>query len=212
MSVWPLFDLRIQTPLLELKLPKDNDLLDLAERARGNILDADSQHYMNGWTLDESPTFYTNFLQYHWGIRASFSPDHWQLMLGIYLQGETQPIGMMDINAQHFLQRKLVETGSWILKDHQGQGLGREARAAVLQLAFAGLGAAEAHSSAAVDNQVSGRVSLGLGYELNGKFIVKSGDLGQPVQSYRLTKGNWQSRDDIQIIGLDECLSLFGLD
>jgi hypothetical protein len=37
---WPLFDLRVRTPNLELRLPTDDDLLELARVARAGIVAA----------------------------------------------------------------------------------------------------------------------------------------------------------------------------
>jgi len=45
---------------------------------------------------------------------------------------------------------------------------GTEMRAAVLHLAFDGLGAREAHSASFEDNPASQRVSLANGYQSNG--------------------------------------------
>ena len=38
---WPLFDLRLRTPHLELRLPNDDELLELARVARAGIVDAE---------------------------------------------------------------------------------------------------------------------------------------------------------------------------
>ncbi len=57
-----------------------------------------------------------------------------------------------------------MASGSWLTASAQGRGIGVEMRAAVLHLAFAGLGALEALTSAWEDNVASQRVSLRLGY------------------------------------------------
>lgn len=80
-------------------------------------------------------------------------------------------------------------------------------RAAILHLAFAGLGAEHAVSSAFADNPAS------LGYVDNGWYVDDRE--GQPVRHLRLLLGRdaWlsQRRDDIEIIGLDRCLPLLGI-
>ena len=52
-----------------------------------------------------------------------------------------EPIGMQDLAAEHFRAVRSVESGSWLGRAHQGRGLGREMREAMLHLAFEGLGA-----------------------------------------------------------------------
>jgi RimJ/RimL family protein N-acetyltransferase len=56
----------------------------------------------------------------------------------------------------------------WIGLEYQGQGIGTEMRAAVLYLAFAGLGADYALSGAFTDNPASLAVSRKLGYGEDG--------------------------------------------
>ena len=52
-----------------------------------------------------------------------------------------RPVGIQDVIAANFPVLRGVDTYSWLGIDHQGQGFGREMRAAVLHLAFDGLGA-----------------------------------------------------------------------
>ena len=80
-----------------------------------------------------------------------------------------QPVGVQDLGAEHFRAVRSVETGSWLGRAHQGQGLGREMREAILHLAFAGLGAEEALSGAFEDNAASLATSRAVGYEENGE-------------------------------------------
>jgi RimJ/RimL family protein N-acetyltransferase len=68
-----------------------------------------------------------------------------------------------------------VGTFSWLGPGYRGRGLGTEMRAAVLHLAFAGLGAREAASEAFTDNHASNRVSQALGYEPSPRTAGSSG-------------------------------------
>lgn len=54
--------------------------------------------------------------------------------------------------AKDFAVTRQAANGSWLGPAHQGQGFGTEMQAAVLHLAFAGLGAAYAVSAAMTDN------------------------------------------------------------
>ena len=85
-------------------------------------------------------------------------------------------------------------------------------RAAVLHLAFAGLGALEAQTSAWIDNPASQRVSLRLGYVHEGEPPIAR--RGEPTRHlrYRLTREAWQDNhfDGIELHGLEPCLALLG--
>ncbi|MFZ2240550.1 MAG: GNAT family protein, partial [Gordonia amarae] len=73
------------------------------------------------------------------------------------------PVGVMDLR-QRAEARDEVVTGSWLLRSHHGQGLGTQARAAVLKLAFEALGVREARTAAYVYNAASLGVTRKLGY------------------------------------------------
>ncbi|WP_198663301.1 GNAT family N-acetyltransferase [Jiangella endophytica] len=84
-------------------------------------------------------------------------------------------------------------------------------RAAVLHLAFDGLGAREAASDAFVDNLASNRVSERLGYEPNGTdWATRRGDAAMP-RRWRLTRERWTRRGDIELTGVAECRPVLGL-
>lgn len=155
---WPLFDLRIRTPHLELRLPTDDDLLALIEVARNGIVEPERTVFFVPWHLLPSPAMERQFLQHWWQNRGSWNPAAWSLGLAIYESG--RPIGMQEMLARDFAIRKYVASGSWIGREYQGRGLGTEARAAILALAFDGLGADFANratSSATSDPPASRR-------------------------------------------------------
>jgi hypothetical protein len=91
--------------------------------------------------------------------------------------------------------------------------IGKEMRAAVLHLAFAGLGAIEAHTSAFEDNPASQGVTRALGYEPNGSRIDDREGAPARHLEYVLRREVWAAapRTDIVIEGLAPCLALLGL-
>lgn len=209
--LWPLFDLRIRTERLEFRLPTDDDLAALAALARAGIHDAAEMPFSVPWSTKESPRFEREFAQYHWGARASWRPADWMLDL-MAVHGD-RPIGMQGIFAREFGTFRAVRTGSWLGRDHQGRGLGKEMRAAVLALAFDGLGAQVAETEAFADNAASAGVSRSLGYEPNG--IGRLAPLGETRDTlrFRMTREMWRSRErpPVMIEGLEGCLGLFGV-
>ena len=209
---WPLFDLRIETPLLTLRLPTDPELEALADKAPGSVLTKESRHYLTNWTYQEPPYAQASIMQFHWAARANLTPDDWRLTFAIFPKGHKQAVGCMDLMANKFPVRKSVGSGSWLLKEWQGRGLGSEARAGILQLAFGELGAEEARSVALAENQASRAVSLKNRYlEDGGEISAAQGITAYPATRYLLTRDRWYSRDDIKISGLEECRWLLGV-
>src|SRR5262249_4178434 len=146
----------------------------------------------------------------HWSQRASVGPAQWSLNL--VLDAGEGPIGCQELSATDFAASRAVETGSWIGQRWQGQGLGVEMRAAILHLAFAGLGAEVARSSAFEHNVASQRISERLGYARAGE--ATAAPRGEPMREllYRLDRDAWEQvrREDIRIEGLEPCRALLG--
>jgi RimJ/RimL family protein N-acetyltransferase len=207
---WPLFGLRVCTPQLELRYPTDGDLPAVVALAAEGIHDRDAMPFYVPWTRAESPELERNMLQYFWSQRGALSPARWSLPLVVVRDGS--PVGIQDVTAEQFAVTRTVETGSWLVQRAQGQGTGKEMRAAVLHLAFAGLGATEAYSASFEDNPASAAVSRANGYEPNGSVLFARE--GRPARSMKwiLTKDRWEARrrDDIAITGLEPCRALLG--
>ena len=116
------------------------------------------------WSTLPSPAFERGFLQHHWRARGAWSPDDWFLNLMVELGGPADRLpvarcgGLRD--PPHGGDRIVARA-----RQFQGRGFGKEMRAAVLGLAFDGLGARVAETSAFLDNAASNGVSRALGYE-----------------------------------------------
>jgi RimJ/RimL family protein N-acetyltransferase len=212
-TAWPLFDLVVATPRLTLRLPREDELLGLAGRAAGRVLPEHEAGFMGAWTQLPSPEFERAFMQFHWRMRASWTPQSWGLDLGVYPRDGDEPVGIMGAQASAFAQTRSVTTGSWLLPEWRGRGLGRESRAAILHLLFDGLGAREARSAAHPDNAASNAVSSSLGYRADGTDTLVAGG-GEAVTVTRLVlrRDKWlaQRRGDIELSGLETCAAMFG--
>lgn len=208
---WPLFDLRIRTPRLEVRYPDDALLGELAAVATQGIHDPDQMPFYSPWTRAEPSELEASSLKFWWGQRASWAPEQWAFS-GVVLVGD-RVVGAQDLMADHFAVTKSVKTGSWLGQAFQGQGIGKEMRAAVLHLAFAGLGAERAISGAFEDNPASLAVSRSLGYVENGDEIVSREGRRARVIGLRLMRAAWERtrRQDIEVVGLDACRSWFGV-
>ena len=205
---WPLYDVVIRTPRLELRLPTEDEYVDLLQYADETIYERTGIFpFVSDWVGKPSES-----MQYLWRARADWKPDRWHFTLCTFVDGEI--VGTQAIEAANFGVVRSVATGSWLVAHAQGKGLGTEMRTAVLHFAFAGLGALEAHSEAHVDNAASNAVSRALGYEFThreaGSFRGERHDQWKMI----LRRADWaqhpaHQRDDITIEGLEPVLDWF---
>jgi RimJ/RimL family protein N-acetyltransferase len=207
---WPLFDLRVVTPRLELRYPDDDLVAAIAERSAEEIHDPSSMPFSTPWTRTPKADLPRSSMQHLWKQRAELSPGDWSLPLCVTVDGE--PSGIQVIGAKHFAITRSVSTGSWLVRRAQGQGLGKEMRAAVLHLAFAGLDAQEAHTEAFADNPRSIGVTTSLGYEPAGSYADAREGAHVRHLRFLLTRDRWQAirRDDIELSGVGACLAVLG--
>jgi len=210
-AYWPLFDLRVRTPRLEIRLPSDEDLYRLIVVADLGIHDPATMPFSNPWTDTPVPNRHRQSLQWWWSARANWKPQSWTFTGAVFVDGA--PVGVQDLMAKDFATLGTVETGSWLGLEFQGRGLGKEMRAAILHLAFEGLGAAEALSGAFHDNKASLATSRSLGYVGNGERLLARRDQADRTIDLKLNRAVWASRrrEDIEIEGLKDCLELFGV-
>jgi RimJ/RimL family protein N-acetyltransferase len=209
-AAWPLFRLRIRSERLVLRLPTDADLEGLMAVAKAGIHPPNEMPFGIAWSTVPSPDWERGFVQHHWGLRAGWSPDDWQLNLMIELDGK--PIGSQSVHAQRFAVMRTVDTGSWLGQAFQGHGYGREMRSAVLAFAFDGLDARVATTEAFLDNAASNGVSRSLGYEEDGRGSLAPEGVARETQRFRMTRESWRSEDRpaVTIEGLDACRDWFG--
>lgn len=193
-AVWPLFDLKLTTPRLELRPILDQDIPAAVAAARSGIHEPGRNPFSTHWTELPEKELGPNMARWYWRCRAECTPESWTLLLGIWHDGGF--IGCQDVGAKDFAALKTVTTGSWLKQSVQGRGLGKEMRAAVALYAFDWLGAEAAESEAASWNEASLGVSRSLGYELNGTARKAWGTKVETVQHVRLTpetfkRPNW---------------------
>jgi RimJ/RimL family protein N-acetyltransferase len=208
---WPLLGLRLSTPRLELRLPDDTELAELADLAAEGIHEPDRMPFIVPWTDLPPAQRARSVVQHHWRCAGNWSPDDWALNLAVFEGGRV--VGLQAVTARDFAVLRQVGTASWLGTRHQGRGIGTEMRAAVLHLAFAGLNALEAVSGSFEDNPSSHNVSRKHGYEPDGieRLVVR----GRPVtmRRLRLSRARWEARHHVPVStdGLSPCLPLFGL-
>ena len=209
-AAWPIFGLRIRSENLVLRLPRDEEIPALIDLARGGIHPPDEMPFGIAWSVLPSPEFERGSVQHHWLMRATWTPDDWTLNLMVESDG--LPIGAQTLDGKGFPLFRTVGTGSWLSRDWQGRGLGKEMRQAVLAFAFDGLGARVAESEAFLDNVASSGVSRSIGYEDNGRGALAAQGLARETQRFRMTVDGWRARPrpPVEIEGLEACREMFG--
>ncbi|MEM7091408.1 MAG: GNAT family protein [Actinomycetota bacterium] len=206
---WPLYDLVIRTPKVEIRIPTDDEWMALLLQVDERLYESTGVYpFTSDWVSQPCH----EGMQFYWRTKAEWTAASWTALLTIFLDGE--PVGVQAIDATNFAVLRTVSTGSWLVPRAQGRGIGTEMRAAVLHFAFAGLGALEAHSEAHVANEASLAITRVLGYEFT--HMENATFAGERVQQWHtmLRREVWErhplhQRDDITIEGLDELTDWF---
>jgi RimJ/RimL family protein N-acetyltransferase len=208
-AYWPLFNLAVHTPRVELRYPDDDLLTELASVAAKGVHDPATMPFSQPWTDQPPGELERGTLHYHWRSRAEWTPAAWTCEFVVLMDGVV--VGAQALSAKDFRELRCFETGSWLGREHQGRGIGKEMRAAVLHFGFAGLEAVCATTSAFDDNAASLAVTRALGYRDNGvTYEVRRGERARQLR-FMMDRDQWDSRrrDDIDIVGLDACIDLF---
>jgi RimJ/RimL family protein N-acetyltransferase len=210
--LWPLFDLRLTTGELVLRLPAEEELPAFAAVAAAGIHPPEEMPFGIAWTDQPSPVRERASYQWWLSARANWSVEDWVLTLGVWVAGE--PAGFQDLVGRDFQKLRTVRTGSWLGLPFQGRGVGKLMRLAVLALAFDHLGAEVAESEAFIDNPASNKVSLAVGYKPNGYGRLAPRGVARETQRFRMALEDWRSRSrpEVVIEGLEDSLTLFGIE
>lgn len=209
----PFAALRLHVPHpdgdVELRAGHLGDVVELARVAAAGVHEPDLMPFANPWT-DCDPgerarrTFRWQVLG--WG---SWTPQDWRLDFVVRRGGVV--VGTQSVEAQDFGVLREVTTGSWLGVAHQGRGTGPLMRAAVLHLAFAGLGAVCARSDAYLDNPRSLAVSRRLGYREDGQRRLVRAGRPAVLQRLRMDRSDWvdgnaRDRPRVHVTGLEPVL------
>jgi len=210
---YPLLDVEIRTPRLALVGATDDLLERLVPVIRAGVVGPGQVPFDDPMSLyEDSPQREWKWLRGIWAGRARVEPQWWRFYFVVMADGS--PIGMQDLIGINFAVHGTVSTFSWLQPSFRHRGLGCEMRAAILHLAFAGLGAREASSEAFADNDASNGVSRTLGYQPNGTAWATRRGSPALLTVWKLTRERWERRrrDDIQLTRVERCLPVLGLD
>jgi RimJ/RimL family protein N-acetyltransferase len=206
---WPLFDLRLRTGRVELRLPTDDDLVNLAALAARGVHDPATMPFLVPWTDRPSPELERGLLQWGWRHRADWDVNDWSFNAAVIVDGHV--VGVQSLMGQDFTARRYVKSGSWLGREYQGQGIGTEMRTAILHFAFESLGAEIAHSGGFADNERSLRLSHSLGYTESARRVVERRGVPSEIIEVELDRATWEQRPHalVEVTGLKPCLDFF---
>lgn len=211
-STYPPLNLAVRTPRLTLAAATDDLLERLVPVVRAGVVTDDESPFDDPASLyEESPTREWQWMRRIWAGRSRVEAAFWRLYF-VICDGD-EPVGMQDLIGADFAALGTVHSFSWLAPAARGRGLGKEARAAILHLAFAGFDAREAASDAFTDNHASNGVSAALGYSRNGtEWCTRRGEAAELVR-WRLTRADWvpRRRADIELSGVEECKPVLGI-
>jgi RimJ/RimL family protein N-acetyltransferase len=208
---WPLFDLEVHTPELTLQYLDDALAEQLVAVAARGVHDPAVMPFTVPWTDLPSPQMEQEAMRFYWRTRAAIRPDAWTLQFAVLVDDEV--VGMCDLMTEQFASLREFTTGSWLGREFQGRGLGKEFRMAALTLGFDGLGAEYALTGMWHDNAPSQGVTESLGYEFAGRRRRLRRGVPDETLDYRMGRPHWATirRDDITLVGVERAREFLGL-
>ncbi|NUU18998.1 GNAT family N-acetyltransferase [Cellulomonas humilata] len=213
-DLWPVAGLRVVSGDLELRYLDDDRLLALARLAQDGVHAPDAMPFTVPWTQGTPTEVARSVLTYQWGARAAVAPERWKLELAVLRDGEV--LGTQALMASDFPVIRTAETGSWLGRRHQGQGVGTRMRLMILHLLFEGFGGRYATTSAFDDNGPSNGVTRRIGYAENGiDLIDRLGGLATS-RRYLLDRATWDARPadlrpEVRLHGVEAAREQLGL-
>ena len=207
----PLLGLRITAGPLDLRGMTDDLLGPAADLAIKGIHDPAFMPFFVPWSIAPAGEMPRNMAQFHWGQRASFSPEKWGMDLAVFFDG--QLVGSQGFSTRDFLITRIGETGSWLGREFHGRGIGTAMRKVICAFIFDSLAAEFITSSAYTDNPASLGVSRKCGYRENGVSIRNRMDKPATLQLLILEPGNLvRYEHELTVEGLPEFRRSIGLD
>jgi RimJ/RimL family protein N-acetyltransferase len=213
-DLWPVAGLCVRSGDLELRYLGDEHLAALARLAAGGIHSPDLMPFTVPWTRGTPTEVSRSVLTYQWGARASLSPQKWTLELAVVRAGEV--LGTQGLMSNDFPVTRTAETGSWLGRAHQGQGVGTRMRLMILHLLFEGFDGRRATTSAFDDNAPSNGVTRRIGYTENGVDVVDREGTPARSRKYVLDRATWDARPEhlrpeVTLDGVDAAREQLGI-
>lgn len=175
-----------------LRVPTDAELVELAGAASvpGAVLAPGAEHFVTWIHGRTSSQIAADRVARGRAARTVLAGPDWTLHLAVVVDG--RPVGMqMLTGSRSWPDDRVVGTASWLLREHQGYGIGSRARAAALEFVFAHLDAHAATSWVLADNHASAAVSERLGYAVLDRHELVENGARYDELVYRIEAADW---------------------
>lgn len=210
---WPLFDLEVRTPRLTMRYIDDDLAVELVALAAAGIHDPGWMPFGMPWSTAASPQLERGALQFYWRCRADLTPSSWNLNFAVLVDGTV--VGTSGLLANDFGRMRQFETGSWLGRAFQGQGIGKEMRLATLTLGFAGFDAELATTGAWHDNVPSLGVTRSLGYTETGtRRMLRNDEAPDRMIGFEMSRAHFEEhlrRADVELVGIEPVCDLLAI-
>lgn len=208
---FPPLGVRITAGPLELRGVGEDELVALIDIVlAGEVHDPAQMPFSYPWTDAPAADAPRNYLQFHWGNRAAWTREAWDLELAVLWEGRV--VGCQGVITRDFPTTRTGETGSWIARPHQGRGIGTRSRQAICAFLFDHLDFDTIASAAFLDNAASLRVSEKVGYVPNGTQRFARRGAAADSQRLLLTRDAFVRGEPIRVEGADALRRFIGLD
>lgn len=203
-----LFNIKIATTRLELRIPKNEEIQKLGKVLSEGIQKEGEPHFMDESHYKKSAEEHAKGLQefVHKSINE-WNKDNWHIPFAVFYEGKA--IGLVTMFSHDFPIARGFGCSYWIGLAYQGKGLGTEAFQTVLSFGFDGLNAREAYAGAYSDNTASLKLMEKLGFIFNGEYWVARQGQAVKDKRMRLPREQWKKPENVTIEGFESCKDLF---
>ena len=146
-------------------------------------------------------------MRFYWRSRADTSPDSWRLLHAVIVDGAV--VGACDVFASDFPTLRQFETGSWLGREFQGRGLGKEMRLAALHARIRRSRRRDRHDRAVARQRGIARGDAIVG--LRGRAAdERRRDDPDELIGFRMFRAHWETirRDDITLHGVERAAGI----
>lgn len=173
-----LSDLRLRTPLVELRVSTRRDLDTLIAIQDQGLHDPRVRPFSVAWTDRPREQRVYETMTYWQEAVESWGTPTWAVSFAVIARDRGEVvIGQQMLRANDEDRSAPVSTNSWLGREFHNQGYGTHMRAAVLAFAFETLQVPAAASASFVSNPSSWRISEKLGYvEVGRRTLAPRGE------------------------------------
>lgn len=201
-------DLKVKTPLIQLRVGTPSELTQLGEVAEKFVvspsqlgLKSNFRSEWDGLPPSKRNAFIVERQQMAW---ENFSLKKWNFPFIVFCEGEV--IGEVFLRSQNFRENRIFSTVGWLGEPWRNKGLGLEVRSAAIHFGFGALSAERTLAHFFQESEQALNISKKLSYSLSGAVlcITQSRDIRRML-FYRLNRRLWEGRikrEDIEMEGM----------